>query len=331
MKIVKCKESAKSHYGRSVLFYNPTKGLYSFNSGIKLAVLQVNTTQLISLRSGEDQYLDQISKELGVDRSNFIIEEQFVEDVSVNHAGEHTHLVSVIKTENTSLPFGTYKLVTINHTDYLKPIKMDSTIIKVGDNRIHNEVAGFFKDAPVGRRNKKGILAYGRPGNGKTSDIMQLDVLIPQDMIILQDFAEVFKNKNTVVILEETTQMLERGALESILSFLDGEYSWDNCVTVCTTNYPDDFPSNIIDRPGRIDTFIEYKNPSSEEITALVLKFGLPADDALPLQGKDLSFDYVSHVCSIAKQTGEPVSKVYNDMKDRRKFLSETFKGKMGL
>lgn len=96
-------------------------------------------------------------------------------------------------------------------------------------------------------------------------------------------------------------------------------------------NYPEDFPANLVDRPGRFETFIEYGNPDNEAIVKLGALFGYTEDDVKCLFGNKLSYDYVSYILSLSKQQGLSIKETRDNEEDKRKRLSGTFKGKMGI
>lgn len=178
---------------------------------------------------------------------------------------------------------------------------------------------------------------------GKSSEIMQLFDLCEEfkmrvflidadsDIGQLEQIRHLLQDDNNIFVLEEMTERLRTKSLETLLTFLDGETSWNNSVTIATTNYPEDFPANLVDRPGRFDTFIEYGPPDKEQIIKLGEAFGFDEASVSCLAGQSLSYDYVSYILSLTKKTGLSVKETRDNEEQKRKRLSSTFKGKMGI
>jgi SpoVK/Ycf46/Vps4 family AAA+-type ATPase len=135
-------------------------------------------------------------------------------------------------------------------------------------------------------------------------------------------------------VIEELTERTGHTGTEKLLSFLDGETSWNNSYVVATTNYPDELPWNIIDRPGRFGTIVEVKNPTKEQrmsymkIMALNLEELEEAADAT----EGLCFDYVKCTVLDALDNGTSVKEEVQKYKERREKVSKAFKStKLGL
>ncbi len=248
------------------------------------------------------------------------------------------------KLEVNELPFGVFELkYSMSSGNYLQDYKSkmtDSNIIPT--HNLRELVLNFFKNTEDnGRKKKQGALLYGSPGNGKTTDLMSLFSVAEQeqmrifivnrkaDLSDLNSYRSIIEGERTVFILEELTERLGQSGTEELLTFLDGENSWTNSFTIATTNHPEQLPSNLVDRPGRFETFIEYKHPTRDQIIELAAKFNI--DDASSLFGQDLSFDYVSFILAQSKKLDLPVKEARKYEEEKRSRLSKTFKGKIGI
>lgn len=255
--------------------------------------------------------------------------------------------VSVYQNHNImDLPYGTFNLGYNNSVGYyFSPFasELDPGLI-IPNKPLVQMVDDFFNSKiETGRKNKKGFLLYGAPGNGKTTDIMSLFQLAEKEKIRIfivsrkvnlseiDNFKQLLEKDRTIFILEEITQRTDNEGTEELLTFLDGENSWNNCVVIATTNYAEDLPANLVDRPGRFDTFIEYVGPNRDQVVELAAKFGFTEDDVRCLMNEQLSYDYVSFILSQAKVMGKSPKETIQIERDKKARISKTFKGKMGL
>lgn len=255
------------------------------------------------------------------------------------------YLVSVNDmTPVNDLPFGAFVITIVDHGIKIKPFKLSVEDIKtVRNHNLEIIVNDFFTKASINRKHKQGILLYGSPGQGKTLELHKLvrdaanskrRIFFVDDSIKLKNisgFRTILENDESIFILEEITERMTRNGVEDILTFLDGEHSWKNSITIATTNHPEKLPSNIVDRPGRFSKFIEYKSPTNEDIKNLAELFNYNDDDYTFLFDKNLSFDYCSYILDMAIKDGKKIEDTYTQEKEYRKKLSETFKGKLGI
>lgn len=136
---------------------------------------------------------------------------------------------------------------------------------------------------------RRGILLYGPPGTGKTSTVIQICrefVAKYQGLVFLdfpfegisswvRDIRSQDSERAVLLVMEELDGQLPRHE-STILSLLDGEDSVDNFIVLATTNYIEEIPSRIKNRPSRFSTVIEIGYPGIETRRAFLESRILP-------------------------------------------------------
>lgn len=179
---------------------------------------------------------------------------------------------------------------TMDGTLFFKEFNLETDELVLLPNseseRVLSEMKFFWQDSTrklynnYGMLYKRGLLMYGVPGTGKTATIMQMiEQMVLQDTIILYENSptliarsldaihSIEPNKKIVVVLEECDAYVNSKAF---LGLLDGENSHGNVFYIATTNFINNIPNRVKNRPSRFATLVEVLPPNSEARRAYI-------------------------------------------------------------
>jgi AAA+ superfamily predicted ATPase len=122
---------------------------------------------------------------------------------------------------------------------------------------------------------KRGILLYGKPGNGKTSIIRTImsaynfkPVTIAagsNDEAVREAFSYAEEQSPSLLYFEDLDSLLEKSVdISSFLNLMDGISAKNGLLVVATANDVKKLKSNITDRPSRFDRKFEITTPNAE-------------------------------------------------------------------
>jgi hypothetical protein len=144
---------------------------------------------------------------------------------------------------------------------------------------IKNLVSGFLASKDFYLQNKipwkRGILLYGKPGNGKTSIIRTIiseynfkPVTIiagANDDSVREAFSYAEQQSPSLLYFEDIDSLFEKGVDISIfLNLMDGISTKNGLLVIATANDINKLKSNITDRPSRFDRKFEIPLPNQE-------------------------------------------------------------------
>lgn len=196
---------------------------------------------------------------------------------------------------------------------------------------------------------KLGILMYSAPGLGKSSLLRHLlkkalpdgsIVIYVNDDLFTQEFIDHMKDtlngRLKFIIFEEiTTSVVQYRALERMLNFLDGESSMDGQIVLATTNYPENLPGNLVDRPSRFDKLIKFDYPGVEDRTKILTHYlGREPSTTEVDKTKDMSIAAIKEVVTLMMVNNSTFEQAIKKMNDRKAVIKKEFaesKNKVGF
>lgn len=139
---------------------------------------------------------------------------------------------------------------------------------------------------------KRGLLMYGVPGTGKTSIIhMLMKTAVDRDMVVLlgirphlvsavvSSIRGIEHTERPVMVVWEEFEEWVDNSEGDLLNLLDGAEQLGNMFYVATTNYIEEIPSRIRNRPSRFAEVVEIGPPNAELREAFIRAKIHPEDE----------------------------------------------------
>lgn len=254
------------------------------------------------------------------------------------------------------LPNGYYKI----RKDYSRGIFL--TKLQVNLNRlvtmqssgvyteILNDIFTFWdtkdKYTQRGRVYRRNILLHSAPGMGKTSLINLIvdDLIRNRNGFVLSvseendiyNFSDIMRairgatpDKPIIAVIEDIDNFVEskKEVETELLNILDGIGTFDNLLTIATTNYPETLTERYINRPSRFNRVIEIPYPDADTRREFLVKTNLKEDiDSINLdewveRTEGYSIDFLKELSDSVFISGNSVEKsfeILNEMMSKK-------------
>jgi len=284
-------------------------------------------------------HLNALSKRAGNKDTNIVVQSfqnkiaRYDSDISLNKEFNiKDHNTYALKLGNYPFPSTYLEKMNIRSNEKICEIPIHNELIQYIDKFLKNK--SFYKDE--GLFYKTGLLLYGPPGNSKTTFLRHLVAnYLPKEALViwcqLLPTLQMIKNLKEytgpkVFIFEELTSILSRSNIGSFLDFMDGENSIDNAIFIATTNYPEDLPGNIVERPGRFDKIMKFDNPTNDVKQYLfknMFKLDITTNELAAT--KDFSIAQLKEIYLQVKVHNRSILGAIQYINDHKKFVKNNF------
>lgn len=187
----------------------------------------------------------------------------------------------------TEIPAGIYEIQTPMFQPLQfspKPFITDELLLlpNAASEQILETIRSFWDKKAVfqklGLVHKRGVMLHGEPGTGKTATVELLSqelvkrggiVLNETNPRLLTSALEILRaiepNRPVICILEDLDTIIEEYGESELLSLLDGENQVGGVVYLATTNFYENLPERLRNRPSRFDEVIEVGRLTAEQ------------------------------------------------------------------
>ena len=231
------------------------------------------------------------------------------------------------------------------------PIEKWNSGLQKADRIIHHFLNGadFYKNNGLDYR--RSILMYGDPGTGKSQYINHITEKLVEEksaiVIRLETYKQIsilmdragdtlggMSGRLKVFVIEEVAALIRAGFTQEVMHFLDSHKIRENVLVLLSSNFPEEIPENVIDRPGRIDTLcqVAVKDYGDEFIKnwySFVTGKTLSADELrsewLHEVKNRLSPAYLKELFVAAQIHEMPIGQMWEIIKRRRELIKSQF------
>lgn len=197
--------------------------------------------------------------------------------------------------------------------------------------------------------NGRGIMLIGPPGTGKT---MTGKVLMEQEDVTFiwassKDFGWGVNSAlalgfdmardlaPSILFLEDIDSWIRNYTVDLLKTEMDGIRSNKGVLTILTSNFPEDIPDALIDRPGRFHHIINFSLPNKENRIKLLKFFAENADKEIIEKFADMTEGYsgshLKELVDFAKMISEDeeisindaLLKSFEQMKEQRQLIHD--------
>jgi SpoVK/Ycf46/Vps4 family AAA+-type ATPase len=241
-----------------------------------------------------------------------------------------------------------------NATDFLDHGYFPMEQYHVGLEKVEKSITAFLSSKEMYKTNrlgyKRSVLLYGDPGTGKSRYIDNLSrrLIREKDAIVIRIetgnelmnvlskglllINKVMRNRLKVFVIEELATLIRGGGYTEVLNLLDNALLRDDVIFLMTTNNPENIPSNIVDRPSRVDLLTpvncdKMRDGFIEAWYKHLLNEDMPTQwKSLPFYTQKLSPAYLKELFISMKLNGVDIKRSWQDIEERRRLVKAAFR-----